>query len=105
MCMPHGPAVTFGLTLCAEYMSCICDRDNLHIGKTQRPVVVTATETTSLLPIGNKYIQTQANELALRLYCAIELLLCCIAEVGFFFVGLLLAAATRSLARRLLPTT
>ena len=56
ICMPHGPAFMFSHLLFAECMPCICRRDDLHIRKTQRPVIVgTAIETASLLFICGKY--------------------------------------------------
>ena len=82
--MPHGPAFMFGLPLFAEYVPSICRWDNFHIRKTQRPVVVsTAIETTPFFFIGCEYLlQLLAPKLARRLYCAIELFRCCIAEMG-----------------------
>ena len=85
ICDAHARLMLGTCLACGKHMPCICNRDNLYIRKTQRIVVVsTAVEATSFLLIGGKnFLQVRAPELARRLYCAIELVCCCIAEMGF----------------------
>ena len=87
--VPHRPAFMLGPMLFAEYVPSICRRHNLHIRKTQRPVVVSTTiKTTPLFVIGCEYLlQLMAAELPCRLHCTVELFRRCVAEVGFTMCG------------------